>query len=110
MYQVTLSVHGGNKPLPPPGVFDWHYLQCVTRKFGTNQYKQIPNIAFFVYTFKTADDDSDSEEFEDDVNDEPPCPSYRFDRMMGQIYQKHQEQERFKELAQWASEVEREVV
>ena len=105
MYSVTLSVHEGDYPLPPKGVFDWHYLQCVLLKFGTHQYKCLPNIAFFVYPFKTADDDESDDEFEDDVNDEPPYPSYRFDRLMEQQWEKHREQERFKEVAQWASEV-----
>ncbi|KAH9996768.1 hypothetical protein BJV77DRAFT_1085320 [Russula vinacea] len=30
-YQVTLSVHAGNHCLPPPGVFNWHYLQCIIK-------------------------------------------------------------------------------
>ena len=28
-YSVTLSVKAGDVPLPPQGVFDWHYIQCV---------------------------------------------------------------------------------
>jgi hypothetical protein len=108
MYSVTLSVHGGDNPLPLKGVFDWHYLQCVMLKFGTHQYKVLPNIAFFIHPFRTADDESDVEfDSGDDVNDDldPPYPSYRFDRLMGKLWEKHQEQERFKEVAQWASEV-----
>ena len=105
MYPVTLSVHRGNDPLPPKGVFDWHYLQCVLLRFGTSKYKQIPNITFFAYPFKTADDDDSDDEFEDDVNDEPPYPSYRFDRFMGQQWERLQEQERSKEVAKWASEI-----
>ena len=108
MFPVTLSVHAGDYPLPPKGIFDWHYLQCVLRRFGTDQYKGLPNIAFFVYPFKTADDES-GDEFEDDANDEPPYPSYRLDRFMAQQWEKHQEQEHFKEVAQWASEVASEV-
>ena len=46
---------------------------------GTSQYKQVPDVTF-VYPFKTADNDDSDDEFEDDVNDEPPYPSYRFDR------------------------------
>ena len=108
LHSVTLSVHTGDNSLPLKGVFNWHYLQCVLRRFGTHQYKHLPNITFFVYPFKTADDESD-DEFEDDVNVEPPYPSYRFDRFMEQQLEKHREQERFKEVAQWASEVASEV-
>ena len=108
MYSVTLSVHEREYSLPPKGVFDWHYLQCVLLKFSTHQYKCLPNINFFVYPFRTTDDESD-DEFEDDINDEPPYPSYRFDRLMAQQWEKHREQEHFKEVAQWASEVTSEV-
>ena len=102
-HSVTFSTRCRNIPFPPPGVFDWHYLQCVLRRFATPQYRQLPDIAFFIYPFKTADDDSD--EFEDDVNDEPPYPSYRFDRIMTLRLEKLREQERLKEVAQWVSKV-----
>lgn len=104
MFPVTLSAQHSNIPLPPTGVFDWHYLQCVLLRFATDQYRQLLNIAFFVYAFKTIDDESD-DEFEDDINDEPPYPSYRFDRLMALQWEKHREQEQFKEVAQWASKV-----
>ena len=102
-----LSVHDGNDPLPPKGVFYWHYLQCVLLRFGTNEYKHLPNITFFVYPFRTADDESEGD-FEDDTNndsDEPPYPSYRFDRFMRQQWETYWEQERFKVIAKWASEI-----
>ena len=89
---------------PPPGVFDWHYLQCVLLRFATPQYRRLPGIIFFVYPFKTTDDDSE-DEFEDDANDEPPYPSYRFDRIMTLRQEKLREQEQLKEVAQWASKV-----
>jgi hypothetical protein len=103
MYPVTL-LGRRNIPLPPTGVFDWHYLQCVLLRFGTDQYRQLPGIAFFIYPFKTADDESD-DEFEVDVNGEPPYPSYRFDRIMALQREKLREQEQFKEVSQWASKV-----
>ncbi|KAJ7226303.1 hypothetical protein C8J57DRAFT_1731068 [Mycena rebaudengoi] len=31
---------------PPAGLFRWHYLQCVIRKFGHSQYKTLANISF----------------------------------------------------------------
>jgi hypothetical protein len=108
MYSVTLSVHAGNYPLPPKGVFDWHYLQCVLLRFGTFQYKNLPNIAFFINPFKTADDELD-DEFEDNDDDDPPYPSYRIDRFMAQHWETHRKQEHFKEVAQWASDITSEV-
>jgi hypothetical protein len=45
-FQVALSVRAGVHPLPPPGVFNWHYLQCVIKRFGTLQYRNIPDIIF----------------------------------------------------------------
>jgi len=41
LHQVTLSSHGGNVILPPNGVFNWHYLQCVAKQFATSEYKSI---------------------------------------------------------------------
>ncbi|CAK5265713.1 unnamed protein product, partial [Mycena citricolor] len=47
-------------PQPDPGLFRWHYLQCVSRKFGAREYKeQILNIAFSANPFRTRDDDDD---------------------------------------------------
>ena len=72
-------------------------------RFATDQYRQLPDITFFTYPFKTTDDES----FEDVVNDdsEPPYPSYRFDRLMALQWEKHQEREKHKDVAQWASNV-----
>ena len=75
-----------------------------TSQIITDQYKQLPNITFFIHTFKTSDDESD-DDFEDDINDEPPYLSYRFDRMMELRREKHLEQEKLKEVAQWAFKV-----
>jgi len=103
MRPVTLSVHDGSDHLPPKGVFDWHYLQCVVKRFGTDQYKTVPNIAFFVCPFKTADDDSEDEFEDNDDNNEPPFPTYPFDRFMAKQWNKHREQEGFRGMAQWSS-------
>jgi hypothetical protein len=56
-YQLTLSVRRGTISLPLKGAFDWHYLQCVIRRFGTQAYQDFPNIRFFVHPFKTDDSD-----------------------------------------------------
>ena len=65
-YQVTLSVHAGNHCLPPPGVFNWHYLQCIIKQFGTPEYKSLPDIRFFIYPFRTASDNLDDEASNED--------------------------------------------
>jgi hypothetical protein len=38
-HSAALLVHAGDQPLPLPGVFNWHYLQCVIHRFNTQQYK-----------------------------------------------------------------------
>jgi len=101
---VTLSVHAGSETLPPKGVFDWHYLQCVAKRFATQDYKELPGIYFSVYPFKTSDDDSDEEfEFEDYDGVEPPYPTYRFDRFLAEQGRKQMLHERAEAVAQWTS-------
>ncbi len=72
---MTLSVHGGSEALPPKGVFDWHYLQCVAKRFATQEYKDVPGIYFSVYPFKTSDCDLD-EEFESEDHNGPGISFY----------------------------------
>jgi hypothetical protein len=43
---ITLSSHDSQLSLPPSGVFDWHYLQCVICRFGTSAYKSSPFTQF----------------------------------------------------------------
>jgi len=99
---VTLSVKAGDVPLPPQGVFDWHYIQCVITRFGTRSYKGFLDINFFVYPFKTASDDSD-EEYMDNDDIEPPYPSYHFDRYLEEQGRRQMALDRYKEVLQWTS-------
>ncbi|KAK1235010.1 hypothetical protein PQX77_001777 [Marasmius sp. AFHP31] len=46
--------------LPPLGLFRWHYLQCIIRKFKTDALENVPNISHFELPFRTEDDDDDS--------------------------------------------------
>ena len=91
--------------LPPPGVFNWHYLQCVVLRFGTPQYKAFFNIYFSVHSFRTASDDTDDESVGsfDDAN--PPYPSYHFDRFLQRQSDHNQTLERHKEVLQWTSDI-----
>jgi hypothetical protein len=101
-FSVTLSVHAGNEPLPPPGVFNWHYLQCVVRRFATNEYRAFFNIYFYVYSFRTASDlDDESTSDFDDMS--PPYPSYHFDKFLRQQSDQIRALERHREVLQWTS-------
>jgi hypothetical protein len=33
-HSVTLSDHVSGEPLPPQGVFDWHYMRCAISHFA----------------------------------------------------------------------------
>jgi len=50
LYAVTLVAHNTVAPLPPPGAFNWHYLQCVIEVFGTQSTRisLISNILFIL--------------------------------------------------------------
>ena len=100
-YSAALLVHAGGQPLPLLGVFNWHYLQCVIW-FGTQQYKGLFNINFFVHPFRTASDGSDDES-SDDFNVNPPYPSYHVDQYFGQQSENYQALKRHREVLQWAS-------
>ena len=74
---VTLSAHAP-VPLPLKGAFDWHYLQCVYKKFGTAEYRAVQNIHFVADHFKT-----DSDDEYPDTDDEAPWLTYHHDRLHG---------------------------
>lgn len=102
-YQVTLTVHGGSINLPPPGVFNWHYLQCVLKRFATPDYRSFNNIVHYEMPFKTSSD-SDIDEFEDDGSAEPPYPSYRFDRYLQEQAERLRLFERNEAISGWVSD------
>jgi len=102
LHPVTLVAHNAVAPLPPPGAFNWHYLQCVIEVFGTPEYKNFPDIKYFVYPFKTAADISD-DEYEDNDEIDPPYPSYRFDRYLAEQGRRQMVLERHEEVVQWSS-------
>ena len=104
-YQVTLSVQFGTEALPPKGIFDWHYLQCVAKQFATSDYQTFDNIYFSVQPFKTDDDTDDELEFEDYDGIEPPYPMYHFDRYLAEEGEKQMLIERGEAVALWASGV-----
>jgi hypothetical protein len=108
----TLQTHNESVPLPPKGVFDWHYLQCVVKVFGTSEYKNHPNVTFFIHPFTVALDDSDTvalDDSEDNSPDndeaEPPYPSYGFDQFLLEQGKAHIAKERDEKVAQWTMNV-----
>ena len=103
-FEISLSVRAGDDLLPPRGIFDWHYLQCVAKRFATQDYRGIPNIYFYENPFKTADDES-ADEFCDDGEGEPPYPTYRFDRYLREQGRIKGLKERSSDIAHWATEV-----
>ena len=103
-HKIVLAKHGGPCKLPPPGVFNWHYLQCVLKRFGTNDYKNFPNVRYYELPFKTIDD-SDEEYDSDDEIDPPPYPSYGFDRYMSQQAEHLRLVKRSSFVAAWRGEI-----
>jgi len=108
LYTVNLSLHDPDPTvsLPPKGIFDFHYLQCVLTVFATPQYKNLPNVKFFSHPFKTMWDDDSDEEFVDDGVKEPPCPSWRFDRFLAEQGRRQMMLERNEEVRRWTGGVE----
>ena len=79
--QIALTSHGPAVPLPPVGVFNWHYIQCVLKKFASQDYLDLQNIYAFILPFRTDEDEDDSDrDFDDERNiEDPPYPSYYWD-------------------------------
>ena len=105
-HPITLTTHNGS-PLPPVGVFNWHYLQCVLKRFATDEYKQIQNIYHFTMPFRTEDDDDESDfDFDDERNiANPPYPSYPIELAEARARQHLEDAERNCAIAEWNSRV-----
>ena len=100
-YQITIGSD------PPSGIFDWHYIQCVLRRFATEEYQGMDNIAYFVYPFRTRDDGDDSDpEFDDPQNiEDPPYPSYPIDLAFIRRGQQLDEEEHRQGIESWRSDL-----
>ncbi|KAJ3502084.1 hypothetical protein NLJ89_g9045 [Agrocybe chaxingu] len=107
-YQITRNTHDPWLSLPPAGVFGWHYIQCILKKFATPTYRQIPNIDHYSLPIRTKDDEDDSDiDFDDERNIEnPPYPSYFWDLAASKAHQYLEAQERDSAIAKWTSGVE----
>jgi hypothetical protein len=89
-------------------VFNWHYLQCVLKKFSTPAYQAIDNIYYFSLPFRTRDDDDDESDvdFDNDRNvANPPYPSYLWELSELRARQDLEAIERNHAIATWNSGV-----
>jgi hypothetical protein len=76
---MNRCAHDSLLGLPPVGVFDWHYTQCIPKKSSTADYQAFKNIRHFVMPFCMRGDGDD--ESDRDCDDErnianPPYSSY----------------------------------
>ncbi|KAM6493643.1 hypothetical protein JOM56_010004 [Amanita muscaria] len=106
-HTITLSTHDAS--FPPIGMFNWHYLQCVLKKFATDEYKQIQNICYFSLPFRTREEAED-EEIDFDFDDErnianPPYPSYPIELAEATARQHLEDAERNRDIGAWNSNV-----
>ena len=106
---ITLSDHGSLVPLPPVGVFKWHYVQCVFKKFATRDFREFSNISYFVQPGDSDDDDDDDDsdrDFDDPRNiADPPYPGYLFDLNQSRALQHLEKAERHQAILAWNSGV-----
>jgi hypothetical protein len=73
------------------------------------QYKNFGGIAFFVYPFRTDSDSDDSDDQYTDIDeidpDNPPWPSYNFDKFLREQGKKRMARERHEAVVKWSSGV-----
>ena len=86
--------------LPPPGLFRWHYLQCVIKRFAHDDYKNLENIYFSELPLRMEGDSED-----DGTDSELEWPSKVFDlgRVAGNSLKEREERNRA--VATWISTV-----
>ncbi|KAJ7103045.1 hypothetical protein B0H15DRAFT_874392 [Mycena belliarum] len=81
---------------PPPGLFRWHYLQCVLRKFAHNDYKSLANITYPELPIKMEGDSDD-----EGTDSEADWPSKGFDLGRQVEDSLAEREERQQAVAQW---------
>ena len=106
--RITLSTHGSSLNLPPVGVFNWHYIQCVLKRFSTADYQGVSNVYYCVQQFRTRDDEDDESDvdFDDPGNIlNPPYPSYLLELSELRARRFLEEAERHHTIVAWNSGV-----
>ena len=86
--------------LPPPGLFRWHYLQCVLKRYAHEDYKNLEDIYFSELPLRMEGDSDD-----DGTDSELEWPSMAFD--LGRVVENSSEEreERQRTVASWISTV-----
>jgi hypothetical protein len=106
-HTITLSTHDAS--FPPIGMFNWHYLQCVLKKFATDEYKQIQNICYISLPFRTREEVEGEEidlDFDDEINiANPPYPSYHIELAEATARLHLEDAERNCDIVAWNSRV-----
>jgi len=100
--QVNLVSHHPTETLPAAGIFDWHYLQCVLKKFTHMDYQGQDNIYHSTLPFRTYDDEVDTVS-DDSAN--PPYPGYLLERTLSRDAQVLKTEERNRDIIAWSSGV-----
>ena len=114
-FRVTLTGVGNNQPEsyptlhghqikppqpqhphnPPPGLFQWHYLQCVIKKFAHTNYTELQNIAYYELPLQVEDNDD--------------CdvwwPSAALDHGRAQQMEDKKSEEHKRDIVKWANAV-----
>ncbi|CAA7257420.1 unnamed protein product [Cyclocybe aegerita] len=85
-HQISLNTHDPSLPLPPVGVFNWHYMQ--------------------EYGAYSSDDDESVVDFDNERNiTDPPYPSYLWELSELRERQRVEGLERDRDIATWSSAV-----
>ena len=84
--------------VPPPGLFHWHYLQCVLKRFAHDDYKNLKNIYFPELPLHMEGDSDD-----DGMDSELEWPSMALD--LGRVVENDLEEceECHRAVAMWIS-------
>lgn len=84
--------------VPPPGLFRWHYLQCVLKRFAHDDYKNLANIFFYELPLRMEGDSDD-----DGTDSEAEWPSMGLDLGRAVESDLEEREERRQGVAQWIS-------
>ncbi|KAJ7655123.1 hypothetical protein DFH06DRAFT_1201664, partial [Mycena polygramma] len=91
--------HPHHSSIPPAGLFRWHYLQCVIRKFGHADYLNALNINYPELPVRMEDDSGS----EGDTDSDADWPSASLDHGRALQHAQEQEIERHEAITEWAA-------
>ncbi|KIY68568.1 hypothetical protein CYLTODRAFT_351145 [Cylindrobasidium torrendii FP15055 ss-10] len=99
-YIVNQPPTPGHADNPLPGLFRWHYLQCVLRRFATETYRRQSNISYHEIPLRMEDDSDD-----DTGDDDGDWPSASWDRARLAASEAEVEKQRQSAVIAWRTEV-----